>query len=65
VNGYIEAGYSVVLGTLAVYGTTLIARERAARARLTPRRTPRLPDAAAGADESEPAAAQRPEVETS
>lgn len=33
-NGYIEAGYTVVLGTLAVYAVTLIRRERSARDRL-------------------------------
>jgi hypothetical protein len=38
VNGYIEAGYTVVLGTLAVYAVTLVQRERAARARLGPER---------------------------
>ncbi|MGD0983986.1 MAG: hypothetical protein ABSA65_09235 [Acidimicrobiales bacterium] len=33
-NGYVEAGYVVVLGTLSTYGVTLVARERAARRRL-------------------------------
>ena len=33
-NGYIEAGYSVVIGTLAIYSATLVQRERAARRRL-------------------------------
>jgi hypothetical protein len=33
-NGYVEAGYVVVLGTLSVYGVTLITRERAARRRV-------------------------------
>ncbi len=32
-SGYIDAGYVIVLGTLGVYGTTLLARERAARRR--------------------------------
>ncbi|MGD0440789.1 MAG: hypothetical protein ABSB52_09205 [Acidimicrobiales bacterium] len=33
-NAYVEAGYVVVLGTLSIYGSTLVARERAARRRL-------------------------------
>jgi hypothetical protein len=33
-NGYVEAGYLVVLGTLGTYGATLVARERAARRRV-------------------------------
>ncbi|MGO9963677.1 MAG: hypothetical protein ACLPUG_09660 [Acidimicrobiales bacterium] len=33
-NGYVEAGYVVVLGTLSVYGVTLVTRERAARRRV-------------------------------
>ncbi|MGA3354211.1 MAG: hypothetical protein ABSD85_13660 [Acidimicrobiales bacterium] len=33
-NGYVEAGYVVVLGTLGTYGLTLIVRERAARRRV-------------------------------
>jgi hypothetical protein len=45
VNGYIEAGYTVVLGTLAVYAVTLVQRERAARARLGPAREPSQEDA--------------------
>jgi hypothetical protein len=32
-NGYVEAGYVVILGTLATYSATLVARERAARRR--------------------------------
>jgi hypothetical protein len=32
-SGYIEAGYAIVLGSLALYGTTLLARERSARRR--------------------------------
>lgn len=32
-SGYIEAGYSIVLGGLGIYGVTLLARERAARRR--------------------------------
>ena len=31
-NGYVEAGYVVVLGTLGTYGVTLVARERSATA---------------------------------
>ena len=33
-NGYVEAGYVVVLGTLSAYSATLVVRERAARMRL-------------------------------
>lgn len=43
-SGYIEAGYTVVLGTLAVYAVTLLRRERLARARLGPRRPVRETD---------------------
>jgi hypothetical protein len=32
-NGYVEAGYLVVLGTLSTYASTLAVRERAARRR--------------------------------
>ncbi|MCU1495807.1 MAG: hypothetical protein JWO62_3571 [Acidimicrobiaceae bacterium] len=35
-NGYVESGYVVGLGTLAAYAVTLVARERGARRRLTP-----------------------------
>jgi hypothetical protein len=33
-NGYVEAGYVVVLGSLSTYAVVLTARERAARLRL-------------------------------
>ncbi len=33
-NGYVEAGYIVGLGTLGIYAVSLLARERAARRRL-------------------------------
>jgi hypothetical protein len=33
-NGYVEAGYIVVLGTLGIYGVALLTRERAARRRV-------------------------------
>ncbi len=33
-NGYVEAGYVVGLGTLAGYAVSLVARERSARRRL-------------------------------
>ena len=33
-NGYVEAGYIVVLGTLGTYGFTLAVRERATRRRV-------------------------------
>lgn len=33
-NGYVEAGYVVVLGTLAGYGASVLGRERAARRRV-------------------------------
>ena len=32
-NGYVEAGYVVILGTLGTYSVSLVARERAARRR--------------------------------
>jgi len=32
-NGYVEAGYVVVLATLGTYGATMVGRERAARRR--------------------------------
>ena len=35
-NGYVEAGYAVVLGTLGAYSITLIARGRAAQRRTAP-----------------------------
>jgi hypothetical protein len=34
VNGYVEAGYVVGLGTLAAYAASLVVRERAARRRV-------------------------------
>jgi hypothetical protein len=34
VNGYVEAGYLIVLGSLGTYGVGLLARERAARRRV-------------------------------
>jgi hypothetical protein len=34
VNGYVDAGYIVAIGTLLSYGGTLVARERGARLRL-------------------------------
>jgi len=33
-NGYVEAGYVVILGTLGTYAVTLVARERATRRRI-------------------------------
>ncbi|MGA2528717.1 MAG: hypothetical protein ABSG36_06080 [Acidimicrobiales bacterium] len=42
-NGYVEAGYVVVLGTLGTYGFSLIIRERAARRRVGARAVPRSP----------------------
>jgi hypothetical protein len=33
VSGYIDAGYAIVLGSLGLYGVSLVARERAARRR--------------------------------
>jgi len=33
-NGYVEAGYVVILGTLATYAVSLVARERAVRRRV-------------------------------
>ena len=34
-SGYIEAGYVIVLGSLAVYASSLLTRERAARRRVS------------------------------
>jgi len=55
VNGYVEAGYIVVLGSLAGYSGALVARERAALRRLPgpirPGEEPQVsrpPDAVAG-----------------
>jgi hypothetical protein len=43
-SGYVQVGYVVGLGTLAVYAVSLVTRERAARRRLEPREAPtRLP----------------------
>ncbi|MHB1986761.1 MAG: hypothetical protein ACYCSF_02065 [Acidimicrobiales bacterium] len=33
-SGYVEAGYLIVLVSLAAYSTTVVVRERAARARV-------------------------------
>jgi len=38
---YIEAGYLIALGSLSAYAASIVARERAARSRLTrPRQAP-------------------------
>ena len=42
-SGYIEGGYIVTLGTLALYGASLAARERSARRRLRGGPEPREP----------------------
>ena len=58
-NGYVEAGYVVVLGTLGTYSVTLLARERAARRRIGGTSTTwatNSPDTAAGTA-AEPAGA--------
>jgi hypothetical protein len=34
VNGYVEAGYLVIFGSLGTYGVALLGRERAARRRV-------------------------------
>lgn len=34
-SGYIEAGYVIVLGSLALYSASVVTRERAARRRVT------------------------------
>jgi hypothetical protein len=47
-NGYVEAGYVVVLGTLATYSSALVARERAARARARDRTRSTAKGATAG-----------------
>lgn len=39
-SGYVEAGYVVVLSTLALYAVGLLAREKVARARLQMGRGP-------------------------
>jgi hypothetical protein len=41
---YVDAGYSVVLGSLFVYAVSLVARERAARRRIPPARHKREQD---------------------
>jgi hypothetical protein len=46
-NGYVEAGYAVVLGTLGAYSITLVARGRAAQ-----RRTASTAASAADSEES-------------
>lgn len=33
-SGYVEAGYVIVLGSLALYATSIVVRERAVRRRL-------------------------------
>jgi hypothetical protein len=45
VSGYVEAGYVIGLGTLALYGASIVGRERAARRRL------KRPDAVAASTE--------------
>jgi hypothetical protein len=35
VSGYIEAGYTIVLATLATYSISVLVREKAARRRLS------------------------------
>lgn len=35
-SGYIEAGYAMALGSLAIYALSLVTRERASRRRLPP-----------------------------
>ena len=52
-SGYVEAGWSIGLGTLAAYAATLVMRERAARRRLA--RIEPSPSAD-GADPPEPGA---------
>jgi hypothetical protein len=55
-NGYVEAGYVVILGSLGTYAATLVGRERAARRRVResspsrpPASCPRPSDALRGA----------------
>lgn len=61
-NGYIEAGYSVVLGTLAIYSAGLVRRERVARRRLgAGSGPPHLPGDAVTAS---PASPEAPTAET-
>lgn len=52
-NGYVEAGYSVGLGGLAVYATSLAMRVRASRQRLAEAIPASVPPPA-GADEPTP-----------
>jgi hypothetical protein len=40
-SGYVEAGYLIVLGSLSSYAVSLVARERAARRRLSRRLRPK------------------------
>jgi len=56
-NGYVEAGYAVILGSLGTYSVSLIARERAARRRVGAAPGNAVVASATGhrpADESEP-----------
>ena len=50
-SGYIDAGYAVVLGSLTLYGSTLLARERSVRRRC---------EVAAGSDDHDPERTREP-----
>ncbi len=52
-NGYVEAGYAVVLGTLGAYSMTLVARGRSAQRRTAAARTAPA-DSNESGDKSEP-----------
>jgi len=53
-NGYVEAGYAVILGTLGAYSITLVARGRAAQRRTAPTASTGLADPGEPGDKPEP-----------
>jgi len=55
-NGYVEAGYAVILGTLGAYSVSLIARGRAAQRRTAS--TAGSTDSDDSCDNSEPEGSQ-------
>lgn len=52
ISGYVEAGYAIVLGSLAAYSVSLVTRERASRRRRAPERPAR--DLSPGPDMTRP-----------
>ncbi len=53
-NGYVEAGYVVILGTLGTYSISLLGRERAARRRIDEASRPAVSNPSAGAPAGQP-----------